>query len=265
MQSFERFSPPASARRTVAGWLSGLTEALDALVFPWSCTVCGMEGITGPFCGACRERLLEQSVSESKSVCPRCALRVGPFADLRGGCASCRDRSLGFDASFAMGPYDGELRELCLLLKHERNAWLGLRLSELFVEARRDVFGTLPPDTLVVPVPLHWWRQWERGYNQAEALAEGVAKQLKLPVRRVLKRAVGTRKLAELGVTARSKVMRGAFRARPRSKVIGRTVLLVDDVLTTGATCGAAARALKQAGAVRVVVAIIARTERTNL
>jgi ComF family protein len=172
---------------------------------------------------------------------------------------------LGFDASFAMGPYGGELRELCLLLKHERNAWLGLRLSELFVEARRDVFGTLPPETLVVPVPLHWWRQWERGYNQAEALAEGVAKKLKLPVRRVLKRVVGTRKLADLGVTARSEVMRGVFRARPRSKVIGRTVLLVDDVLTTGATCGAAARALKQAGAVRVVVAIIARTERTNL
>jgi predicted amidophosphoribosyltransferase len=60
-------------------------------------------------------------------------------------------------------------------------------------------------------------------------------------------------------------VMRGAFRARTRSKVEGRTVLLVDDVLTTGATCGAAARALKQAGAVRVVVSVVARTERTNL
>ena len=172
---------------------------------------------------------------------------------------------MGFNASFAMGPYRGDLRELCLLLKHERNAWLALWLSELFVEARRDVFGTLPANTLVVPVPLHWWRQWERGYNQAEALAEGVARQLKLPVRRVLKRVVGTPKLADLGVTARGDVMRGAFRARRRSKIIGRTVLLVDDVLTTGATCGAAARALKQAGAVRIVVAIIARTERTNL
>ena len=92
-----------------------------------------------------------------------------------------------------------------------------------------------------------------------------MAKQLKLPVRRLLKRVVGTRKLAELGLTARAEIMRGAFRARRRSRVTGRTVLLVDDVLTTGATCGAAARALKQAGAIRVVVAIIARTERTNL
>lgn len=164
-----------------------------------------------------------------------------------------------------MGSYGSELRELCLRLKHERNAWLASWLSGLFVEARRDVFSTLPPDTLVVPVPLHWWRQWERGYNQAEALAEGVAKQLELPVRRLLKRVVGTRKLAELGVTSRMVIMRGAFRACRRSKITGRTVLLVDDVLTTGATCSAAARALKQAGAVRVVVSVLARTERTNL
>jgi ComF family protein len=164
-----------------------------------------------------------------------------------------------------MGSYSGELRELCLRLKHERNAWLASWLSGLFVDARRDVFSSLPPETLVVPVPLHWWRQWERGYNQSEALAEGVAKQLKLPVRRLLKRVVGTRKLAELGPTARNTVMRGAFRARARSKITGRTVLLVDDVLTTGATCSAAARSLKQAGAVRVVVCVIARTEQTNL
>jgi ComF family protein len=164
-----------------------------------------------------------------------------------------------------MGSYSGELRELCLRLKHEREAWLAAGLSRLFVEARRDAFSALPPDALVVPVPLHWWRQWERRYNQAEVLAEGVAKQLKLPVRRVLKRVVSTRKLADLGVSARNAVMRGAFRARARSKITGRTVLLVDDVLTTGATCGAAARALKQAGAVRVVVCVIARTERTNV
>ena len=116
-----------------------------------------------------------------------------PFADLRGGCASCRDRSLGFDAAFAMGPYDGALRELCLRLKHEQNAWLAPCLSELLVEARRDAFSNLPSDALVVPVPLHWWRHWRRGYNQAESLAEGVAKRLKLPIHRLLKRVVGTR------------------------------------------------------------------------
>jgi ComF family protein len=164
-----------------------------------------------------------------------------------------------------MGSYGGELRELCLRLKHERNAWLASWLSGLLIEARRDVFGTLSPDTLVVPVPLHWLRQWERRYNQADALAEGLAKQLKFPVRRLLKRVVSTPKLADLGLTARNAVMRGAFRARTRSRITGRTALLVDDVMTTGATCSAAARALKQAGAVRVVVCVIARTQKTNL
>jgi ComF family protein len=164
-----------------------------------------------------------------------------------------------------MGSYIAELRELCLRLKHERNAWLAAPLSELFVEARREAFAALPKDALVVPVPLHWWRQCERGYNQSEALAESLAKKLKLPMRRVLKRVAGTRKLAELGLTARSEIMRDAFRARARTRLSSRTVLLVDDVLTTGATCGAAARALKQAGAAHVVVSVIARTERTNL
>ena len=240
-------------------------ESLDALVFPWSCAVCASEGVTGPLCKACRNELMERAAEAARSVCARCALQVGPFADLRGGCASCRDRSLGFDASFAMGVYDGELRELCLRLKHERNAWLASWLGELLVEARHDALNALPSNSLVVPVPLHWWRYWQRGYNQAEALAEGVAKQLKLPTRRILKRVVGTRRLAELSRTARSEVVHDVFRVRTYPKLTGRTVLLVDDVLTTGATCGAAARALKHAGTARVVVAVIARTEQNSL
>ena len=265
MRFREQICLPAGLRQSATHWLVGFREALDALVFPWSCAVCGREGVTEPFCRQCRESLLEQSTSSSKLVCPRCALRAGPFADLNGGCGSCRGRSLGFDASFSMGSYEGEVRELCLRLKHERDAWLATWLAKLFVEARREVFDSLPSDTLVVPVPLHWWRHWQRGYNQAEALAEGVAKQLGLPVRRLLKRAVSTRKLAALSVTARGDALRGVFRVRSRLDLTGRTVLLVDDVLTTGATCGGAARVLKQAGAARVIVSVVARTERTTL
>ncbi len=266
MRLCERFSPSASARKTVAGWLSSLSEALNALVFPWSCALCEMEGVSGPLCKTCREDLLARSAAAKESVCPRCALKVGPFADLRGGCAVCRDRALGFDAALALGTYDGELRELCLRLKHERNAWLAPCLSELLVEARRDAFRELClDDALVVPVPLHWWRYWRRGYNQAEALAEGIAKQLKLPIRRSLKRVVGTRRLAGLSRSARGEVIRDVFRARAHSRMMGRTVLLVDDVLTTGATCSAAARALKKAGAARVVVTVLARTEQTTV
>jgi ComF family protein len=247
------------------GWLSGLREAFDALVFPWTCPVCGAEGSGSPFCPTCRQGILEQSARTALSSCPRCALSVGPFADLRAGCDECRDRSLGFDSALALGPYEGTIRELCLQLKHEQNAWLAPLLSDLFVEARRDAISHLPADVWVVPVPLHWSRRWRRGYNQAEALASSLARRLGLTVQQALQRVIATKRLARKGRTARAEIMRGVFRARKGRKLAGRTVILVDDVLTTGATCSAAAMALKRAGAARVIVVVIARAERKTL
>jgi ComF family protein len=161
-----------------------------------------------------------------------------------------------------LGPYNGAIRDLCLQLKHERNAWLAPWLGDLLAEARRDTISSLQSDAWVVPVPLHWWRHWRRGYNQAEALACGLARRLDLPVHRPLRRTVATERLALLGPGERDQIMRRAFRARPTSQLTGRTVLLVDDVMTSGATCGAAARALKHAGATRVIAVVIARAER---
>ena len=246
-------------------WLMAMRDALDALVFPWSCSLCGDEGSGSPFCDSCRQGLLEQSARTTTSACPRCALSAGPFADLRGGCAVCRDRSLGFDAALALGAYNGDIQELCLRLKHENNAWLAPWLADIFVEARSDAISHLPRDAWIVPVPLHWWRRWRRGYNQAEALAQGLARRLNLSVHQPLRRLVATGQLAYKGRTARAKTMHGAFRARPNRRLVGQTVLLIDDVLTTGATCGDAARALKRVGAARVVVIVIARTERQTL
>jgi ComF family protein len=214
---------------------------------------------------ACRQELLAQAVRASHIACPRCAHATGPFEDLRDGCAGCRGLSLGFDAAVALGSYEGAIRTLCLLLKQEENAWLAPWLGRLLVQARVDAMAELPPDTWVVPVPLHWWRQLRRGYNQSEALARGLASQLGLRLHRPLRRAAATRRLAAMGPTERRDVMRGAFRVRRSAHVSGRTVLLVDDVLTTGATSSAAARALKQAGATRVVVVVIGRTQRTTL
>jgi len=261
---FEKFYCPILARGALAASIRGLGQALDALVFPWSCPLCGMEGLSEPFCGSCRRELLEQSAKATASACPRCALPVGPYADLHAGCSACRGRSLGFDASLAFGPYNQAIRDLCLRLKHERNAWLAPWLSDLLVAARGDALSQLPPDTWIVPVPLHRWRYWWRGYNQAEALAHGLARRLNLPVHQPLQRVVATPKLATLGLTERGEVMHRAFRARGHPNLTGRTVLLVDDVLTTGATCGEAARALKRAGAASVVAVVIARAAKTS-
>lgn len=112
----------------------------------------------------------------------------------------------------------------------------------------------------VVPVPLHWRRRWTRGYNQAEAVARELAGTLGVVFGAGwLRRVKPATQHAQPSASAREANIRGAFRCRPRASLAGRTVLLVDDVMTTGSTVGEAARMLRQAGAGGVVVAVLAR------
>jgi ComF family protein len=113
---------------------------------------------------------------------------------------------------------------------------------------------------VVVAVPLHWARQWERGYNQADAIARELAAAIRLHYDPgVLRRVKATPQQAQPSATARRENIRGAFRVNPGARIEGRTVLLVDDVMTTGSTAAEAARVLCQAGASRVVVVVLAR------
>ncbi len=236
-------------------WATG-RRAIDALVFPWECALCGAPGEASPFCEGCRAELL----GASGVPCERCAMPVGPWADRRGGCSECRGKSLGFDGVIALGPYAGPIRHLCLRLKAERNAWLAPWLAAVLAEARAEALR-VPGDSWVVPIPLHWRRRWRRGYNQSEALALGLSKRLALRLAFPLRRVRATPPLARSGRSERAKAMRDAFRAKDSSSLHGRVVLLVDDILTTGATCGAAARALKRAGAARVIAVVVGRAE----
>jgi len=245
---------PNRARRL---W-SGLVEAIDTLVFPLACRVCGADGLVAPFCAGCRAELVEASAGS----CARCAMPIGPWGDTARGCSECRGKSLGFDGAVALGPYQGPIRDLCLALKREPEAWLARWAADLLIEAHGATLRGLGA-TRVVPVPLHWRRRWQRGYDQAEALARSIGRSLGVPAEPLLRRVDHTPALADLGRAARAKLMRGVFRARGGRPLRGEAVILVDDILTTGATCGAAARALKQAGAGRVVVAVIGRAEGT--
>lgn len=239
-----------SLGRIARDWLDGLTT----LVYAGSCLACDAMTSSGPFCGPCREELLETS----RNVCPRCALPVGPSAVLAKGCSACRGRPLGFDAALALGPYSGPIRAACLRMKAESGAWLAPWLADLIVERHA---ATPPAPGIVVPIALHWRRDWARGYNQAEALARRLSERWRLPLAHALRRVVDTPRLADIGRTERARLMRGAFRVRRPGAVAGRAVLLVDDILTTGATCGAASRALKRAGAAHVTAVVVARAE----
>ena len=247
-----------STGRVLRGCFGWAGRAVDSLAFPPYCPVCDADTGGPAFCEACRDELL----GASGLACLRCAMPIGPYSDQSGGCSECRGRPLGFDSAIALGPYRGPIRHLCLGLKHERNAWMARWLGELVVEAcAESLREEVKAGAWVVPVPLHWRRRLGRGYNQAEALARGLARKLSLPVRPALRRVSPTPALSLAGRSERAKIMKGAFRAGRTSGLRGRPVLLVDDILTTGATCGAAARALKRAGASRVVVVVVARAE----
>jgi ComF family protein len=148
-----------------------------------------------------------------------------------------------------------------VLLKHEPilplAGWFAYRLAEVF---RRD--AALGQGDLLVPVPLHPDRQRERGYNQAELIARPLAKLLELRFRpHLLERTRPRPDRLRLSFRQRWSTVRGAFVARPGSKVDNLSVLLVDDVMTTGATLDACARALRKAGAARVDALTVARAQ----
>jgi ComF family protein len=113
---------------------------------------------------------------------------------------------------------------------------------------------------VVTPVPLHWWRRWTRGYNQAEAIGRELAAALGISFApKLLRRVRWTPQQVQPTREARQANVKGAFRVARGARVAGKRVLLVDDVMTTGSTLGAAARVLRESGVERVVVAVLAR------
>jgi ComF family protein len=174
-------------------------------------------------------------------------------------CSRCRDEPFRFDAAVRLGPYDGLLRDAVLRMKYHTGEGLAELLGELWADHDGAALRALGAD-LVVPVPLHWRRRWLRGYNQSEALAYGLAVRLRLPCGAFgLRRIRATPMQTAQTLASRRENVRGAFAAARDHRLAGKTVLLVDDVMTTGATASEAARALRSAGAERVVVAVFAR------
>jgi ComF family protein len=236
-----------------------LAQGLLHLLYPGVCGACGRSLAPDQrhFCSSCRAAL----TADQHPTCPRCAATVGPFAHIAEGCPACRDSRYHFDRAVRLGPYQGLLRDLILRLKHAAGEALAETLGDTWAEHGGPRLRELGAQ-VVVPVPLHWWRRWTRGYNQSETLARALAARLRLPCRPGwLRRVRFTPQQTRQSPADRRTNVRGAFRARAGARLKGRTVLLVDDVLTTGSTCSEAARALRDAGAARVVVAVLAHSQ----
>jgi ComF family protein len=187
--------------------------------------------------------------------------------DADGRCALCRAGLRGFDQAYCYGAYEGPLRELIHLFKYSRMKPLAGPLGKMLVLA-------LPRDQrfdAVVAVPLHWRRKWDRGFNQSDLLARAVARSWGTPLVRPVRRRKATRAQAGLSNTRRRENVAGAFAARAlltkacltkSGSVRGLRLLLVDDVMTTGATASACAGVLKRAGARSVTLLTLARVDR---
>lgn len=179
--------------------------------------------------------------------------------DSESRCMLCRSGRRGFDEAFCYGAYEGTLRKLIHLFKYSGMRRLAQPLGALLSDA-------LPRDRqfdLVTAVPLHWRRRWQRGFNQSELLGKAIAHARGIPTAKILRRGSATRAQAGLSNAQRRENVAGAFRARRR--VPGLRILLIDDVMTTGATLGSCARALKKAGAKSVAVLALARVDRRFL
>jgi ComF family protein len=222
---------------------------LDALwdrLFPARCIGCGRRGQA--LCAPCRHEL----PLLSRSVCARCATT----RPQRGVCRGCRQLSPQLTSIRAICAYQGAARKAVHTLKFRSGRYLAPLIGELM----RDELARRPLRAdLLVPVPMARDRMRDRGYNQAELLAHELAPGIGAPVvSGVLERA-SRMPQHTLGASERHDNLQGAITCVAPAEVIGRRILVIDDVCTTGATLSACAEALIDAGAARVSALVFAR------
>ena len=244
----------------LATWLQTASgRALD-LLFPPICVSCDSDMADDEqklnLCQACESRM----PFTDWPTCRRCASRVPEFSDAVEGCGHCCGDKLRFDSALSLGSYEGLLRELVLRMKSDRSERLaGMFSSLLFAKMEAAIRDWKP--SVIVPIPVARWRRMTRGTSPADAMAEGLGRKLGLPVLpRVLRCRRNSFPQKGLSRQGRFRNMHGQIWARAGYPLLSSHVLLIDDVLTTGATCSEAARVLKQNGAAKVSVLVVGRT-----
>jgi ComF family protein len=230
--------------------MATLAEAVIQTFLPSRCSLCQeplpWQGVRAGVCPRCWDDLTPHLLN-----CPICGMPDTNNAEI---CLGCTVEPPPWFAAASFGPYQGRLREAILLFKHGRRDELAGPLSELLASAWQRASWPVPE--AIVPVPMWWGRRWRRGFNQAELLARQLAKSLGTVCLQLLRRhtpwsQAGRRRGERLRLSSRS----FSLRTDPPKQV-----LLVDDVLTTGATAAACARCLRRRGASEVFVLTLART-----
>jgi competence protein ComFC len=256
------------AARSISSWLGNVRSALLSVVFPAGCRICEQlltEATRIPICNDC----LASFGPITGTVCDKCGKPVEGAANSDAEtfvCPTCVNDEWGgyaFDRVRSWAIYEGTLVRAILLLKFENIDPLVKLFAKWLAEVAAARGSAFQAD-VAVPVPLH--RERERGYNQAALIAQPLAKLLRLPYKSMLLTRIRPRPDKHLlSYEERWESVRGAFATRPGSQVDNLRVLLVDDVLTSGATLDSCAKTLREAGARSVIGLTVARAVLKNI
>jgi len=228
------------------------------LLYPEVCQLCREARATpakGYVCGDCRAKV--RFIQEP--FCQRCGRPYEGAITTQFECANCQEMEWHFQSARSAVVACDPVLEVIHRYKYQRALWFEPFLAELLIRAAVPVLDQQKP-SMIVPVPLHPTKQREREFNQADRLARRLGLAMRIPVnKRLLRRVVPTRTQTQLSRQERLANVRNAFAMRGGRRLNGERIVLVDDVLTTGATTSACARVLRAAGAGEVCVWTVAR------
>jgi ComF family protein len=252
-----------TARDLPSSYAQYAVDGLLNLIYPENCYICSAPLVRQRDCGVCANCWGKAVALEIvRPWCQSCGL---PFYniddDSKHICGNCVLQPPPYTGARSFGYYTAELRRLIQGLKFHKKQNLAWPLSSLLTTAFYESWSRKGFD-LVLPVPLHPKRRREREYNQAELLARLLARQLAIPFSKsALRRIRSTSSQIGLTIAQRRENVRDAFRCKDPGQIAHRRVLLIDDVMTTGATAASAVQALLNGGALRVSVLTIARAD----
>ncbi len=242
----------------IGHFLVDLKDDILDFVYPQSCPIC-RRPLARDERFACTDCWRSLSILPTP-FCPYCRCYFGHDESLVEHVCPCLDKAeeRAILAIRSLGAFDDSYQKLIHRFKYDKRIPLGRRLAKRLAQtlAQRSDFADCD---LVIPVPLHRARHRERGFNQSEILAEGISEATNISLAKdILKRKKNTRDQTHLNAQERAENVRDAFIVTHAANLSGKKVILVDDVMTTGATLKECARILREAGAAKIIAATLA-------